>query len=183
MVMRYQLSFITVLLVLFSTVSCKKSGSDSVTPAKDISGSLHVNWKGADYNYSLNAKDTQQLFSISQGYVQSDSGATIAAKKLAMIITDHSHFALNIYAQKLDQVTDTGIYYADTIGGYEYGQFTFQDIATSTYYNWRPDGTPSYIHVSSYKKGAQTNIKGQYYLVGFYVADRQAITGDFDITR
>lgn len=182
--MKYQLSFITILLALLGTISCKKSGSDTTVPAKDtVSGSLHVNWKGSDYNYNLNAKDTNQLFSISQWYVQSDSGATIEAKKLTMIITDHSHFALNIYAQKLDEVTDTGIYYADTIAGYEYGEFTYRDIATSTNYSWRPDGAPSYIHVTSYTKGTQTNIKGTYYLVGFYIADRQVITGDFDITR
>ncbi|PQJ12706.1 hypothetical protein CJD36_002880 [Flavipsychrobacter stenotrophus] len=167
------------------TISCKKSSTVVVAPTKDtVSGNLLINWMGLDHSYKLNAKDTLLGFSISQGSIASDSN-TLFTKHLRIYLTDHVNVGISIFAHKLDEIQDTGIYYVGTIGGYYYGDFWFSDMQSGSSYSWSPMSDVSYVHVTEFTKGKQNNMKANFFLVGYPggSVDRQVITGNFDITR
>ena len=184
--MKNRILFTAILFCLLGIYACKKQASNTVVPTADtISGHFRINWKGTDYNYNFNAKDTFLGFTLSQSYLQSDSGAILFAGALNFILTDKAHVQLRMYTHKQDEITDTGMYRMGMVGVYDHGNFEFRDLSATGYYECDYSPSPSYVHVTSYTRGQQTNIKGDIHLEGinWFTADHQVITGDFDITR
>ncbi len=195
--MKKYLYLLTVLSIVWYAPSCKKSNTTATTAVTDTcKGTIHVNYRGVDYNYTYSNHDSLKVAKIDQGNAYYNDTLRFSKRFLLTIPDKRATFTgyvIQIYANKLNETEDTGMYKMGGEGNCSYGNFYFWGYTSADTVNNIIDTSSSFAHITEFTRGVRNHMKGtfqlavglrdSYYNSHFIYDSVFYIKGDFDITK
>lgn len=195
--MKKYFCYLFVAVSLSSAISCKKSDSSVTIPITDTcKGTIHINYRGNDYNYTFSNHDSLQVAKIDQGNIYYDNIPYFSKRFLLNIPDKRATFngnMIQLYANKINETEDTGLYRIGLAGTSYYGQFYFYGYTYADSVSAVNDTTSSFAHVTEFTRGMRNHMKGTFQLAvglnnNYYYTHGSHdsvfyIKGEFDITK